>query len=116
MLDTLLTILLVTLFVLGLFGVVRWVLGFFPQVNSPRWNPPIGKWWIVLLLIVIWLEKVSDLLRQTNPSQWTTKEYVNVFYLCALSYSIVFFWRFVTKPVKGSTPADDSNPGGDRSA
>lgn len=49
MLDIVVTILLVTLFVLGLFGLAQWVLSFFPRLNSAWRQPPIGKWWLILL-------------------------------------------------------------------
>lgn len=39
MLDILIVTLLVTLFVLGLFGLVQWVLSFFPRINPARLQP-----------------------------------------------------------------------------
>ena len=102
MLDILIVTLLVTLFVLGLFGLVQWVLSFFPRINSARLNPTVGKWWIILLGIVMWLNTLSEL-NEESSSAWTKDDYLNVFYLCALSYMIVFVWRSTTKPTKEST-------------
>lgn len=112
MFDILVTILLVTLFVLGLFGLVQWVLGFFPRLNSARLNPPIGKWWLILLGIVFWLNNLSELLNSGSPSEWTKDDYLNVFYLCASSYLIVFVWKSTTNPTKKSTRIDVSEDGG----
>jgi hypothetical protein len=103
MLETVLTVLLVTLFVLGLFGVVRWVLGFFPRLNATRLNPSVGKWWIILLLIAMWLNRVSELLDQVSPSEWTRADYLNVFYVCALTYSIVYLWKLTNGPPRGES-------------
>ena len=71
MLDTLVTILLVTLFVLGLFGLVQWALSFFPRLNSDRLNPPDGKWWLILLGIVFWLNNLIELINSGSPAEWT---------------------------------------------
>ena len=103
MLDILVTILLVTLFVLGLFGLVQWVLSFFPRLNSARLNPPVGKWWLIVLGIVFLLNNLSELLDSGSLSEWTKDEYLNVFYLCAATYLIVFVWKSTTKPTKEST-------------
>ena len=92
MLDILINGLMVTLYVLGLFGLVRWVLGFFPWGNSDRSNPPQARWWFILLLIEVWLNRVSALLDQGSPPEWTKNDYLNVFYLCALTFCIVFVW------------------------
>ena len=113
MLDILVTTLLVTLFVLGLFGLVQWLLGFFPRLKSNRLNPPVGKWWLILFGIVFWLNNLSELLDSGSPSEWTKDEYLNVFYLCVASYLIVFVWKSTTKPTKDSTKVDVSEVGGE---
>lgn len=115
MLDILVTILLVTLFVLGLFGLVQWVLGrlqrFFPGLNSQRMNPPVGKWWLLLLGIVFWLDNLRELLNSGGLSEWTKAEYMNVFYLCAASFLIVYIWNSSTRSTQESTPPDTSEGG-----
>ena len=113
MLEILVTILLVTLFVLGLFGLVRWILSFFPRLNSARLNPPVGKWWLILFGIMFWLEILILLLDSGSPSQWTIDEYSNVFYMCAATYMIVFVWRSTTQPTKESTQPSVSRDGGE---
>ena len=114
MLDILIVTLLVTLFVLGLFGLVQWVLSFFPRLNPTRLHPPVGKWWIILLGVVMWLNTLSELLKKESSSAWTKDDYLNVFYLCALSYLIVFVWRWTTKPTKESTKETAFKDGGER--
>jgi hypothetical protein len=111
MLDIPITVLLVTLFVLGLFGLVQWVLSLLPRWNSAKWQPPVGKWWLVLLGIVYWLNNLSELLNSGSPSEWTKHEYFNVFYLCASSYLIVFVWKSTTKPAEESIQHDVSKDG-----
>jgi len=106
MLETLITVLLVTLFVLGLFGLVRWLLSFFPPLRSARLNPSVDKWWIILLLIVIWLERVGDLFQSGRLSEWTVRHYLNLLSLCAISYCIVLVWRWAAKPIKRSASSD----------
>ena len=113
MLETVITVLLVTLFVLGLFGIVHWVLGFFPRVNSIRLNRRIGKRWIFLTLIVMWLNKVSDLLHQGGLSEWRRNDYLNVFHLCVLTYCVVFAWNWTPKPGKESVQSGVSKEGGE---
>lgn len=103
MLETIITILVVTLFVLGLFGIVRWVLSFFPRLNSTSDKLAQGKWWIVLLLIVIWLEKASELLDQGNKLAWSGKQFLNAFYLIALTYCIWFVWTRTQGSKKDAT-------------
>lgn len=111
MLDFLVTILLVSLFVLGLFWLVQWFLSFFPWLKSDRLNPPVGKWWIILLWIVFWLNTVGELLNSGGPSEWTKVDYLNALYLCAFSYMIVYSWKSMTKPTKDSTKIDVSEVG-----
>ena len=112
MLDTLVTVLLVTLFVLGLFGLVHWLLSCFPPLRSARWNPSVGKWWIILLLIVIWLECVRDLFHSGRWSQWTVKQYFDILVLCAVSYCIVLVWKWAAKPIKKPASSDPAMKGG----
>ncbi len=113
MLDILVTILLTTLFVLGLFWLVQWVFSFFPRLNSDRLNPPVGKWWLILLGIVFWLNNLIGLLNSGNQTEWTKDEYLNVFYLCAATYMIVFVWRSTTQPTRASTQPSVSRDGGE---
>jgi len=108
MLDVLVAILLVSLFVLGLFGLVQWGLSFFPRLNSDRLNPPVGKWWLILLGIVFWLNSLIELLDSGSPSAWTKDEYLNVFYLCAATYMIVFVWNSTTQLTKAATQSSVS--------
>ncbi len=114
MFDFLITVLLVALFVLGLFGLVQWVLSFFPRLNSERLGPPVGKWWLILLGIVFWLDSLIELLNSEGPSTWTKDEYMNIFYLCAATYLIVHVWRSTTQPTRESTQTrvpEDSDTG-----
>lgn len=113
MLDILVTILLVTLFVLGLFGLVQWLLGFFPRLKSDQLNPPVGKWWLILLGIVFWLTNLSELLNSGGPSDWTKDGYLKLFYLFAASYLILFVWKSTIRPTQDSTKVDVSAGSGE---
>lgn len=112
MLDTLIIILLVTLFVLGLIALVQWVLKFFPSLNSARLNPPVRRWWIVLFGIFLWLNILSALLKKESPSAWTKSDYVNLFNLFVFTYFIVHDYKSTTNQSNESTqeivPEDSS--------
>lgn len=111
MLDLLVSILFVTLFVLGLFGLVQWVLGFFSHLYSARLNPPVGKWWLILLGVVFLLNNLSELINSGSLWEWTKDEYLNVYYVCAATYMIIFIWRSTTQPTKESTQTSVSKNG-----
>jgi hypothetical protein len=61
-----------------------------------------SKRWLILLGIALWLHALSELLIG-SLSEWTIDEYLNVFYLCASTYLIVFVWKSTTQPIKEST-------------
>ena len=98
MLDFLVTLLLVTLFVLGIFGIVQWVMKFFPRANSVGGNLHVAKWWIALLLVTLWLNTLSQLIGSLSAERWTKDEYLNIFYFAGLSYCFVYVVIWPNRP------------------
>ena len=97
MFEILIVGLIVTAFVLGLFRLVQWIASFFPALNSPRFNPPVTRWFIILFLFSAWLVDAASLSEYGNLTDWKSAQYRDLLHLCGLTYCIVVVWNLKTK-------------------